>query len=181
LGDHALRSLEYAGGAYVEGTAHFLSALAFNNASQAAWFRYYKEAVVDLSEVPFGTVVAYNDLGQGNFRVDVDGGSTAVGGTSAWLRNKCPNEAVAGTGVEMDWMRFWWDVRTDDMWINGQLISNLSTKQIFDFLTYAKINHSWDRDTLWEKLGAAIIDDNSGFSYYSGAFMSIANTNGVNY
>ena len=187
LGNHALRSLEYAGGAYTEGTAHFLSTLAFNNATDVAWFRYYKEAVVDISQVPFETVIAYADLAQGDYRVNVEnGGDAQWGGTTAWMRNKCPTEASwGGYSVEMDWLRFWWDVRTNySKLLNGQTISPLSTREIFDFLRFTEEVHPWENRNakdVWEKLEESIEDSIAGLSHYESTFKSLADWNGVNY
>lgn len=111
-GDHALRSEEYQGAAFVEGSAHFLSTLAFNSSTQTdAWFKYYKR----VESTPYD----YN-------LVDVEAVTSWSGGGPDWLHNGCtcgPTECNTTNpgypnyeyprGVELDWLRFYWDFRTD--------------------------------------------------------------------
>lgn len=93
VGDHALRSEEWASGAFVEGFAHFISTLAFNNhTEQGASFKYYK-----------------NDSGLGfsyNFdTVDVENGASWFHSTTGCdCRNGSPGCPERST--ELDWLRF---------------------------------------------------------------------------
>jgi hypothetical protein len=105
-GDHALRSLEYQKAAYIEGFAHYLSALAFNDhASQSASFQYYKIFIPTDYD---------NDV------VNVEIGPTG-GATNAWTNEcGCPgcdsgvaNVDATDLGTELDWLRAFWDFRTD--------------------------------------------------------------------
>ena len=64
-----MRSKEYAAGAFVEGFAHFLSALAWNDHTQQdGWFKYYKE-IQDAS---------YADMAANQWRVDLEGAGLDV-------------------------------------------------------------------------------------------------------
>lgn len=107
-GAHALRSEELSSGAFIEGFAHYMATLTFNShLSTSAWFKYYKD------DTSTGGGVTYNfDL------VDVEGsGASPAGGVSDWLHSAngctCTATGCADRGVEMDWLRFLWDFRTD--------------------------------------------------------------------
>ena len=107
-GAHAMRSEEFSSGAFIEGFAHYMSAMAFNShLSTDGAFKYYKD------DTSTGGGVTYNfDL------IDLEGsGATPAGGVSNWLHAAggcgCSATNCAGRGVEMDWLRFLWDFRTD--------------------------------------------------------------------
>jgi hypothetical protein len=105
-GKHAMRSQEHQTGAYLEGFAHYLSALAYNSHNETdGWFKYYKDT----------TTPNYTyDL----IDIEAVGGSPA-GGAVSWMRagSGCDCEAsylgCEGYGVEMDWLRQFWDYRTN--------------------------------------------------------------------
>lgn len=73
-----------------------------------AWFKYYKD------DTSTGGGAQYNfDL------IDVEGnGANPAGGVSDWLHAAsgctCSATECSDRGVEMDWLRFLWDFRTDD-------------------------------------------------------------------
>jgi hypothetical protein len=114
-GGHALHSAEYQLGAFTEGIAHYFSTLAFNNHGQTDGdFEYYKK---------------HDDDGPYNYEtVDVEQGPT--GGVNAYLRSTSGCECgsnCADYGVELDWLRFYWDYRTN----SG---TKPTHRQIFDHL-----------------------------------------------
>lgn len=116
-GAHALRSREYQLGAYLEGFAHFLSALAYNDHTQTTgWFRYYKDWS---SWYDFDTV----DLEATS--------SNPAGGANDWLHAssgcQCLGGGCSSRGTEIDWLRFFWDYRT-----NANPGSKPTHRQIFD-------------------------------------------------
>lgn len=101
VGDHALFSQEWNGAAFSEGFAHFLSTLAFNNHAETnGFFRYYKY------------VAAYTTLQSAEWIVDVENSGTPAGG---WANASCKvnNVLTPGTGTEVDWLRHYWDFRTN--------------------------------------------------------------------
>src|SRR5690606_28107081 len=112
--------------AFGEGFAHFLSTLAFNDHTETdGYFRYYK----DLSAYS-----AYDDLEADDWIVDAENPGAASGG---WYGAKC--SAAAGTSVEIDWLRHYWDFRTN----SGAAPTHF---QIFSHLVYSDANYEWDED-----------------------------------
>lgn len=103
-GGHAMRSQEYQGGAFIEGFAHFMAALAFNDYTEPnAWFKYYKDTTTP--NYTFDTI-------------DVEAaGAAPPGGAVNWLHLAAGcdcDDSFHGCdeyGVEMDWLRFYWDYR----------------------------------------------------------------------
>lgn len=105
-GGHAMRSREYEAAAFTEGFGHFIAALAWNDHETTdGRFRYYKDI-----KTP-----AYADLAAVSWIVDLSpGGDIPIGGTPDWYHSEC---ALTTNGlarsVEMDWLRFFWNLRTD--------------------------------------------------------------------
>jgi hypothetical protein len=93
---HALTSLEFSSCAAMEGWAHFVGVRAFNDHQDGdepgAIFQYW---------------------GGGGLTVDVEQGP--VGGVDRYYETMCGGNQVnsAGRGVELDWLRHWWDYHTD--------------------------------------------------------------------
>ncbi len=88
---HALHSEERQSCALSEGFAHFVSTDAFNShGSENAIFHYYKSGYPDI--------------------VNVENGPT--GGDTAYLEAVC-EPSYAGRGVELDWLRTFWDYHTN--------------------------------------------------------------------
>ncbi|HVS19653.1 MAG TPA: hypothetical protein VMT18_13700, partial [Planctomycetota bacterium] len=165
VGEHAMRSKEYAGGALIEGFAQYLAALAWNDHDeQDGWFKYYKEV----------NNIAYEDMQAGNWRVDVEGdGINPVGGVSNWMANKCT--VHDGHSVEMDWMRFWWDYRTD-----GVKWTRPGHHDLFEHLLYTADNDPWlDVKDAFDRLLDTINDPGLGQTLYAARFSQKAIQNGV--
>jgi hypothetical protein len=93
---HALTSMEFSSCAAMEGWAHFVGVRAYNNPVEddnpGATFQYWggSGTTVDVEHGPTGGVEKYYEM--------VCGGSAANAG---------------GSGVELDWMRHWWDYHTN--------------------------------------------------------------------
>lgn len=141
--DHALFSQEWNASAFHEGFPHFLSTLAFNDHNQTTgFFRYYKY------------VPAYETLLTEGI-VDVEN-SGAAGG---WAHASCKvNGLLAdGTGTQIDWLRHYWDFRT-----NAATSPEFkpSHAQLFQALLHANAVFPWDGDEVYDHLtvGLATVD-----------------------
>lgn len=98
---HEAASKEYQSAAAIEGFAHFYAAVVFNSDSQSGCgFAYYKTVDWDLD----GTLDS----------ADVSCEAAPMAGLTSgdWLGNTCGG-TVANRGTEYDWLRFWWDLTTD--------------------------------------------------------------------
>ncbi|MCH9687118.1 MAG: hypothetical protein K0V04_37125 [Deltaproteobacteria bacterium] len=98
-GSHSLTSYEYSEAAANEGFAHFYAADVFNTHGDDAgcWFGYYKPEWNELSPVWVSC------------ESSSDWGSTTFG--NAFYEDNCLQND--GRGVELDWMRQFWDVHTN--------------------------------------------------------------------
>jgi len=144
VGSHAMRSRETSAGAFIEGFAHYLSALAWNDHDDTeGWFKYYKE--ID--------GLAYEDFKADNWLVDLEGdGPDPSGGVTAWMENQC--FVVAGHSVEMDWLRFYWDYRT----VSAVLLPRPSHYEIFQHIWYTRNSYGWSNLNTYDHLELAIDD-----------------------
>ena len=90
-GSHGMSSKEYQGCAFTEGFAHFFSASAWNNfgADTDCVFRYWADSTIDCE------------------------GSLTSNWPEAYMETLCYNTSHTGRGVELDWLRQFWDVQTD--------------------------------------------------------------------
>jgi hypothetical protein len=132
-GGHAMRSKEPASGAYIEGLAHYIAALAWNDHDQTeGLFKYYKETIL---------TSAYDDMEATDWLVDLEGaGANPVGGVSSWFGAKCDVEP--GFSVEMDWLRFFWDYRTNAPAQQNDPIPD--HHDVFDLVRFTMANHAWN-------------------------------------
>lgn len=162
VGAHAMRSKERSSGGFVEGFAHYLSALAWNRHDQTdGMFKYYKEVADPV----------YADMAGDNWRVDLEGsGGAPLGGVSNWMANMC--FVTDGHSVEMDWLRCLWDYRT-----------NSGTKpthwEIFDHVRFTRMVHPWTSTTTYDRLSDAIDDPALGQTGSALRFKLLAISNGV--
>lgn len=123
---HSMRSMEYSGAAAGEGFGHFYAADVFNDHDETdCWFEYYKE--VDGDSSPAVNCETSN--------TDFD---------LAYLENVCG--AAAGSGVELDWLRTYWDVHTDNAAPDPTFTAMTS------WLAGAAAEANWDRDTAYQEL-----------------------------
>lgn len=123
-GNHALRSLEFEVGAFVEGVAHFFSTLAYNDHDETdGAFHYYKDIgaydfdVVDVEHGPTG--------GDDNAYANVCGCPASCSYTDGTAGAVQANQL----GTELDWLRAYWDFRT-----NAGPGTKPTHRQIFDHL-----------------------------------------------
>jgi hypothetical protein len=165
VGDHAMRSKEYSAGAFGEGLAHFLSALAWNSsASTTAWFKYYKEALDP----------AYADFAADNWRLDIEGlGLAPSGGVSNWMSNMC--SVTDGHSVEMDWMRFYWD------YLTNAGAPKPTIRHILRHVQFTRDAHAWIQSALlaYDRHLDAIQDPLLNQTQFEVRFTSLAASNGI--
>lgn len=166
VGSHAMRSREKATGAFIEGFAHFLSAIAWNDHNETeGWFKYYKE--VDEFQ--------YADMQADNWRIDLEGnGANPSGGVSAWMETQCV--PLAGHSVEMDWLRFYWDYRT----VSAVLLPRPTHWEVFKHISYTRNSYGWDDYNVYDQLRQAI-DDVSLNQVHTTRWEVFAGINGMDY
>lgn len=163
VGSHAMRSKEYSVAGFIEGFAHYMAALAWNDhTSSTGIFKYYKE-VGD---------PAYADMEDDNWRVDLEGaGLSPLGGVSNWMANMC--FVTDGHSVEMDWLRFFWDYRTSA----GDQPSHFD---IFELVAYTRDFHPWANNFgAFDSTFDAILDPALGQLSLVNRFVQYAVWNGV--
>lgn len=96
-----------------------------------------------------------------------------AGGISNWMSNMC--SVHDGHSVEMDWLRFYWDYRT-----NGPGFLQPSHNSIFEHIATTMDAHNWaDSLTAYDRLLDAIQDPVLGQGLYQGRWSQLAITNGV--
>lgn len=165
VGSHAMRSKEYSVAAFIEGFAHYLGAITWNDYNQSSGiFKYYKE-IGD---------AAYADMAEDNWRVDLEGaGADPLGGVSNWMANMCT--VHDGHGVEMDWMRFLWDYRT-----NNNLLPRPDHHDIFRLIQFTRSDHPWaDNLHAYDAMLEAIQDPALGQLMFVDRWETLAAFNGV--
>jgi hypothetical protein len=149
---HALTSLELSSCAAMEGWAHFVAVRTFNDHEDGdepgAIFQYWSGSglTVDVEQGPQGGVDRYYE--------------TMCGGDQA---------NSAGRGVELDWLRHWWDYHTDPA--PGQ---KPSLKQMLDEIANSV---PWVQDDTYDRLVDGIADWSG--SAQRDRFTQIAEENGV--
>lgn len=166
VGSHAMRSRETAAGAFIEGFAHYLSSLAWNDHNDVeGWFKYYKEV-----QSP-----AYADMEADNWRIDLEGnGQNPSGGISAWMENMCT--PISGHSVEMDWLRFYWDYRT----VSAVLLPRPSHFEIFNHISYTRNSYGWSNQNLYDHMVLSI-DDVALGQVHQIRWETFADINGIDY
>lgn len=173
VGDHALRSEEWSSGAMSEGFVHYLSTLAFNShGSTNAAFRYYKE----IDDILDGDTPAYADLADDGWIVNVEGGtgSTISGGPTDWYDNNC--SFTNGTSVELDWLRFFWDYRTNAVTAPAVRPTH---HEIFEHMAFTITEYPWVKDTAYDQLTAALADTDLGQTQHQTRWSTLAAANGI--
>jgi hypothetical protein len=136
---HGMWSMELESGAAMEGWAHFIAVATFNDragTNPGASMRYWSAS---------GTTV---DVEQG-----------PIGGASNYFDNVCPGVSVPPSmrlGVELDWMRHWWDFYTNATASDPGV--RPSVKTMMEDLEAA---NGWAASTAWTRISAGI-EANSG-------------------
>lgn len=111
--NHTMQSQEYASCASMEGFGDFVAGLTWNYVTQTDGYR----------------VQVFDPNAGNNVVWDIETGSKKI-------LDYCDPEPCDGYGTEYDWLRFWWDYRTN----SGTQPTNA---QILDVLEAA---HPWDTD-----------------------------------
>lgn len=100
---HEWNSKEYQSNAFWEGLAYYYAAVAYNDTSEAnCTFVSYKRADWDLDSTVEGTPT---------FAVSCET-YPATAPSANYLENYC-DEPFTNRGIEYDWLRFFWDLTTD--------------------------------------------------------------------
>jgi hypothetical protein len=122
-GSHGMTSIEWQSCAVNEGFAHFVAADTFNNHAQDdCAFRYWGS-------------------NHGDRNVDCEGASSHV---AAWMENMCVGESFVGAGVELDWLRQFWDVHT-----NG------GSTNMLPFMQWIRASGGWTKTSAYDELNTA--------------------------
>ena len=106
--------------------------------------------------------------------MDLDGiGAAPSGGVSNWMENMC--FVTDGRSVEMDWLRFYWDYRT-----------NSGTKpthhDMFKHIKFTMENHAWTTNSgAYDQLLEAIQDPALGQGNLLDRWDDFADVNGVDW
>lgn len=151
---HALTSNEWSSCAAMEGWAHFVAVRAYNDHLEGnepgATFQYWSGTglTVDVEQGPVGGVDRFYE--------------SMCGGTGA---------TAGGSGVELDWLRHWWDYHTDPA-PEGPVSAQLMMQEIAE-------NSNWMSSTAYQVMS-------DGIEAFSGAaqrarWESIAAANGVDH
>lgn len=140
---HLMNSKEYLPAAIWEGFAHYYAAVIWNRDSEEdCRFQYYKDldwsldTVVDWTDSTHNYIDCEHGLHDGAITVsnwDYYGNGPGHGPT-------CEGPIDAYRGTPYDWLRFFWDLTTQqDTGING-----LSFTQVVNLLVEAEVGHGWD-------------------------------------
>jgi hypothetical protein len=125
-----MRSEEWVGCAVDEGLAHFYSAITWNDVDEDdCWFEYYK--TVGLDSTP--KVNCQDASGNSTFPM-------------AYLEAACQEDGLPTInhhGVELDWLRTLWDLRTDNYCANPSFTS---------ILNWMRDAGDWTRSTAYDVL-----------------------------
>ncbi|HEY0132760.1 MAG TPA: hypothetical protein VGB85_01735, partial [Nannocystis sp.] len=153
IGDHGLRSREEATAAWKEGIAHFISAMSWNDHTQAdGKFKYYKNQAPHTFET-----------------VDLDAaGSFAIN----WHATQC-SPTIAGRAVEQDWLRHYWNYLTD---------AGLPTPTVSEIRAQVNnlySNGGWTATNVYSKLDAALVT--AGQVANQSRWANTAATHGANF
>lgn len=169
---HVIRSAEYASGAVVEGIAHFLAAIAFNDITdEEGWFHYYKELDVDAWKCGVPEVGCYQDFVDNEYTISLLGGATGSvrGGTNRWVAEQCSADWSYSSSVEiaseLDYLRFWWRFATEQ---SG------SQPSLSDIMGILRDADPWTEHLVWDSLYTAA--DAAGFG---SRFSSVNDEQGV--
>ncbi|MFO0636954.1 MAG: hypothetical protein U0168_29335 [Nannocystaceae bacterium] len=173
---HGIRSAEWGGGALVEGIAHFVAAVTWNDpAEEAGIFRYYKDIELVGNPSPYQAFV------DGGSLVALEGGVAAgtVGGQSRWVATQCPTDWAVWSMTqdvtsEIDWMRFWWRFLSD------QATNQPTLGQILGFTAFVEASATpWAATQVWPQLSDNVEAVGSPLLGFGQRFTDIADEEGV--
>lgn len=150
-GKHAMRSREKEAAAFTEGVGHFVAALAWNSHEDTdGFFRYYKATNHE----------AYVDMKNADWVIDLSpDGDIPVGGQNDWYHTKCtvlPAQPAARS-VELDWLRFLWNLRTDAPSSANGFTPKPSHTQLFGLIKAATLAYPYPNGSgVYAKMNASI-------------------------
>jgi len=153
LGDHSMFSLEVDFPAYIEGIAHFISAVAWNDPSQGSGvFKFYKvDGWYDNDTVLLDT--------PGDFSFDWEGSECA------------PKEE--GKSVEGDWLRHFWNYLNDPTGLDF----NPSMVDIAEMIAQMYDTGTFTSTTAYASLTEAL--DDAGYGIFTSHWENHAENHGV--
>ncbi len=156
--DHALTSLEFTSAAIMEGFAHFLSADAYNDHhDDTGRFTYYKDAL--------------------GFPRDIQlEGQSAFNAAAPWESNRFAQRVCDPTaqnsGTELDWMRFFWDLHTEDGGADGEHLS------LFELRVDAAFQGTaWDDENGYDLLEQNVCEGEPAAQAFQDDFLAFAGIN----
>jgi hypothetical protein len=179
VGGHGLRSAEWASAAMIEGFAQFASTFVMNDTtSEDAGFRYYKR-IASMHEAEF------IDLIMDEYVVEVSD-NAITGGQNQWVKTKCPNDWAFDWEVnypseppdgykddisgELDWMRFWWRLTTEQ---------SSPAPTLAQVLAFAG-DQNWQIDRVWPLFATEVAAPGSALDGFETRFELIGQQEGVN-
>lgn len=172
-GSHGMRQAHWSGGALVEGIAHFISAITWNDfGDEEGVFRYYKD--INVMKFP-----SYQPFVDGGSLVALQGGAAGtVGGVSRWVATQCLDDwdgwdTTHEVTSEMDWMRFWWRFLSD------QAQAQPGLDQILEFTSFVQATDPWTQTQVWPQLSGAVDAAGSPLSGFGQRFTDLADEEGV--
>lgn len=167
-GGHQMNSREYQSSAIYEGFAHFYAAHTWNNATSDCKFQYYKGRLN--WDGDGSTSVDERDW---NLLLDCEDGLPTFGVDGAgYLEDYCGTSPL-NRGVEYDWLRMFWDLRTDE---------SVAFDDVLDILVDAECDNWNDTENIpvadrpWERLEASATDN-----FLATPWASAATQNGVDH
>ncbi|GAB4293754.1 MAG: hypothetical protein Kow0090_08230 [Myxococcota bacterium] len=159
---HYMNSREYNRAACTEGFGHFYGAISFNNTAAGAdcKFKYYK------------TIINSNGNQDVNPTIDCQDGQS--GYPLQYMENHCyfASDPFAGDGVELDWLRMWWDFLTK----NVPGATKPTFANILGMMNYAT---TWTQTTTYTRLDEAAFNYQSGL--YENQWNNVVSNNGVDW
>lgn len=165
LNVHEMNQKEFTSAAASEGWAHFYAAVAFNDSSDTSCgFVYYKPQDYNLNTVVETAANTY---------LDCDIGPTSPNVADfAYMETYCDG-TFENRGVELDWLRFWWDFYTETT------VTFTTCADIFDGANPKNWNDT-DAGTLFDDpfFRLAVSADNEGWGT---EFLDHAADNGVDH
>lgn len=118
---HAMTSIEYQSAAVVEGIAHFVAANTYNSNDEGdCWYRYYKDISWNSGPAIADDWIDCEDSSHCGTGLDCN--STIA--TRDHYGNECDVSTINNKGTEYDWLRFWWDLHTDQS-VSNNIIKNI--------------------------------------------------------
>ncbi len=134
---HSMNSKEYQGAASWEGIAHYYAAVAFNDTTESdCVFVCYKDTDWDLDEL------YESSQEEAEFAVSCEDGPT-VAPDDAYMNSYCSG-TFANRSTEYDWLRFFWDLDTDQALTYSTVLSIWDAADPDDWTFTGIVAHNHD-------------------------------------